>query len=181
MTNQQPTVTDTRGRSFACFAGALLAFIVNEDERILMLSSPKRPGQWEVINGALDAGETLLDGVLREVREEVGSAVQVRPLGVVHAYTYRWDDIVQYLMSIAFLLAYEGGEIQPGDDMAGSQFRWVSVEEVERGEIEVLVPEATVWMCRHAIALYRLLKDQPPADLQPLFDASTKNKYKQQD
>lgn len=177
MTNQQPTVTDTRGRAFACSAGALLAFIVNEDEKILMLSHPKRRGKWEVVNGALDAGETLLDGVLREVREEVGSDVRVRPLGVVHAYTYRWDDIVQYLQSVAFLLAYEGGEVVAGDDMAGSEIRWVSVDEVERGEVNVIVPDTPIWMCRRAIELYRLFKDQPPVELQPVFDSTTKNKY----
>jgi ADP-ribose pyrophosphatase YjhB (NUDIX family) len=177
--NQQPLVTDTRGRQFACSAAGVLAFIIDDQERFLLLSSPKRPGRWEVVNGALNAGETLLDGAIREIREEAGASIQVRPLGVVHAYTFRYDDIVQYMISIAFLFAYQGGEVIPGDDMGGSGVAWFTVEQIERGEIDVIVPQSPLFMFRHAVELYRLLKDKPDAELQPLYDASTRNKYSQ--
>jgi 8-oxo-dGTP pyrophosphatase MutT (NUDIX family) len=62
-----PTITSSEGRRFANAPAALLAFIVNEDERILMLSHPNSAGRWEVVNGALEHGETLLDGCLREI------------------------------------------------------------------------------------------------------------------
>jgi 8-oxo-dGTP diphosphatase len=175
--NQQPIVTDTRGRQFATSVAAVLALIINPDEQFLLLSSPKRPGQWEVVNGALDAGETLLAAALREVGEEAGTAVRVRPLGVVHAYTYRYDDIVQYLISISYLLAYEGGDVAAGDDMRGSQVGWFSLEQIERGDIDVIVPQQQGWLFRRALDMYRLLKDQPAVELQPHFDETTRNKY----
>ena len=56
----QPIITSAKGREFACFPGAVLAFIVNEQEEILMLAHPARKGYWEVINGAMDAGQTVL-------------------------------------------------------------------------------------------------------------------------
>jgi 8-oxo-dGTP pyrophosphatase MutT (NUDIX family) len=177
MPNQQPIITDTRGRQFATSVAAVLAFIVNADEQFLLLSSPKRPGQWEVVNGALDAGETLLAAALREVGEEAGMAVRVRPLGVVHAYTYRYDDAVQYLISVAYLLAYEGGEVAAGYDMRGSQVGWFSVDQIERGEVNVIVPQRLGWVFRRALELYRLLKNQPAVELQPHFDETTRNKY----
>jgi 8-oxo-dGTP pyrophosphatase MutT (NUDIX family) len=63
----QPTIQTADGkRNFACSPAAVIAYIINEDEEILFLSSPKRPSWWENINGALDAGESVLDGVLRE-------------------------------------------------------------------------------------------------------------------
>src|SRR5688572_13072672 len=98
MPNHQPIITAAHGkRTFACSAAAVLAFIVDAHERILLLAHPKRRGEWEVVNGALEAEETILDGVLREIREEVGPAVQVQPLGTVHAWTFWYDDTVQYM------------------------------------------------------------------------------------
>jgi 8-oxo-dGTP pyrophosphatase MutT (NUDIX family) len=177
MSDGQPIVVDTRGRRFSASVAGVMAIIIDADERFLMLSSPKRPDRWEVVNGALDGGETILDAVLREVSEEAGSEIRVRPLGVVHAYTYRYDDIVQHMISIAYLLACEGGEVRPGDDMAGSVVGWFSLEQIERGDIDVIVPQNSAWVFRRAAALYRLLKDQPSVELQPLFDATTRNKY----
>jgi 8-oxo-dGTP pyrophosphatase MutT (NUDIX family) len=177
MPNQQPIVTDTRGRRFACSAAGVLAFIVNDEGKFLLLSSPKRPNQWEVVNGALNSDETLLDAVLREIREEIGAAARVRPRGVVHAYTFRYDDVVQYMISVAFLLSFEGGEIVPSDDMTGSAARWFTVHELESGAVDVIVPAKPVWLFRHALSLYYLLKDQPQVELQPFYDATTKNKY----
>jgi 8-oxo-dGTP pyrophosphatase MutT (NUDIX family) len=37
---------------------------------LLLLESPRRPGWWEPVNGAVDDGETLLEAALREVHEE---------------------------------------------------------------------------------------------------------------
>lgn len=34
-----------------------------------------RPGQWDITAGAVDAGETSLDGALREAKEEVGLTI----------------------------------------------------------------------------------------------------------
>jgi 8-oxo-dGTP diphosphatase len=177
MSNQQPIVTDTRGRQFAYSAAGVLAFIINTDEQFLLLSNPKRPEAWEVMNGALDAGETILAAVLREVGEEAGGAVQVRPLGTLHTYTFRYDDIVQYMISVAYLLVYESGEIAAGDDMQGSEARWVTLDEIERGDVDVIVPQNQSWIFRRAVELYRLLKDQPDVELQPLYDETTRNKY----
>jgi ADP-ribose pyrophosphatase YjhB (NUDIX family) len=91
MPQQQPFMTAVQGaRRFACSAVAVQALILNADERILLLSAPTRNrlGEWQIISGGLEAAETVLDGVLREVREEAGPQVQVRPLGVVHAQTF---------------------------------------------------------------------------------------------
>ena len=168
MPNQQPFVTDASGtRQFACSAAAVLAFIVNEREEILLLSHPGRPGWWEVVNGALEAEATVLDGVLREVREEAGSGIRVRPLGTVHVATFRYDDNIQYMIDICYLLAYEGGEVCPGDDMAGSAYRWWSLEELTDEAVKLLVPsDHQKWLMRRAVELYRLWKTET-VELQP--------------
>ena len=81
----QPIMRDVHGRrTFACFPAAALACLVDPYERMLLLAHPQRRGEWEIVNGALEAGETIVEGVLREIREEVGAAARVRPLGSVH-------------------------------------------------------------------------------------------------
>jgi 8-oxo-dGTP pyrophosphatase MutT (NUDIX family) len=167
MTNQQPEITDASGRRrFATSVAAVLGFIVDAEERILMLAQPTTPDAWQVVNGSLEREETILECVLRETSEEAGEHLRVRPLGVIHACTIHFDANVRYLISIYWLLAYEGGEVTPGSDMAGSEVRWFSVDELESGEVEVLVPGGQRWIFRRAVELYRLLKDRPPVELQ---------------
>lgn len=60
MSLPQPVIIDAsgRGRQFACSAVALQAIIVNEQEQILLLASPRRyeAETWQVVSGALEAG-----------------------------------------------------------------------------------------------------------------------------
>ena len=159
----QPTITSADGtRHFACSPVALVMFIVDEEERILLLSSPpkrKRDNGWEAVSGALEAGETVLEGALRETREEIGRDVLVHPLGTVHAYTFHYDDNVRYMISLCYLMAYEGGRIVPGDDMLGCRYRWWSVGELEMENIAILqAPANRKWLLTRTIELYRLWK-----------------------
>ena len=177
MPNQQPVITDVTGtRQFACSPAAVLAFIVNERDELLLLSHPHRPGAWEVVNGALEREETLLDGVLREVREEVGPDIRVRPLGVLHAYTFAYDDHARYMLSLCYLLAYEGGRIVPGDDMAGSQVRWWSLAQVAEESLRLLVPRDQPWLLTRAVELHRLWRTSS-VELQPPYDPAARNKH----
>lgn len=169
----QPTVLSGKGRTLATSAIALQAIIMNENEQFLLLSSPRRNGrnEWQTVSGGLDAGETILDGTLREVREEVGG-VQVRPLAVLHSHTFHYDEQVPFMVGIYYLLHYEGGQIVPGDDMVGSDFRWWGLAELETA---VANHDATLhfsthlWMMHRAVKLHRLLKDEQveTAVLQP--------------
>ena len=166
MTGQQPFITAADGkRQFACSAVAVLVFLVNKKEEVLLLAHPKRGGGWEVVNGALEAGETVLAGALRETREEAGESVRVRPLGTVHAYTFRYDEKVEYMVTVGYLMAYKGGEVEPGDDMRGSEHRWWGLEELAEEDVELIVPEQR-WLIERAVELYRLWKERE-IDLQP--------------
>jgi ADP-ribose pyrophosphatase YjhB (NUDIX family) len=178
MTSNQPKILAANGkRQFACSPAAVLVFIVNEKEEILLLAHPKRAGGWEVINGALEAGETILEGALREMREEVGPGIHARPLGTVHASSFHYDTAVEYMLSLGFLMAYEGGAIEPGDDMAGSAYRWWSVEALEAENVQLIVPPGEKWLFRRAVELYRLWKDDE-VELQPRLFHPLKTKPK---
>lgn len=156
---QQPYITTAdEKRRFACSPAAILVFIVNEQEEILLLAHPKRGGSWEVVNGALEAQETIVEGALRETREEIGEEVQVRPLGTVHIWTFHYDERVRYMISVGYLMAYDGGSVKPGDDMAGSRYRWWSIDELAEKNVKILIPPEGEWIIERAIECYRMWK-----------------------
>jgi hypothetical protein len=70
------------------------------------------------------------------------------------------------MLGTYYLFAYQGGEIRPGDDMAGSAYRWWSLAELD-DEKPVCHVTAKRWMLERAIELYRLWRDGPEQPLQP--------------
>jgi 8-oxo-dGTP diphosphatase len=60
--------------------------VVISDGRTLLIrrGSPPMVGQWSIPGGMLEVGETLLDGVRRELREETG--VEVRVLDLIEVF-----------------------------------------------------------------------------------------------
>ncbi len=143
------------GREFAAFAVAVYAFVMRTPDDVLLL---RRRGarDWEVPSGALETGETPLAGLARELREELGPAVQYRVLGPVHAGAFAFDRSIPNMISIGFAVEYLGGEIQPGDDMAGAEWAWMSGDEVAARE-DVAVP-ADRALFRRAAELMRHLR-----------------------
>ena len=157
MRSLQPLISSKKGaRRFACSA------VVSPEETTLLLSSPTRNpnGAWQVVSGALEAGETVLQGTLREAHEELGSDIRLRPLGTIHVQTFHYDENVQYMIAIYYLLAYEGGAIHPGDDMQGSQYRWWSLDKLDNENVNIVVPPSQKWILKRAIELYRLWKEE---------------------
>lgn len=171
MPNKQPFVTTlgSNPRQFVTVPVALQAIIVNSEEKILLLSSPTRKLGWQLVTGAMEADETVLEGTRREVAEEVGPDVRVKPLGSVHAQSFRYDENVPYMLSHFYLFSYEGGSIVPGDDMIGSEFRWWALDELEDDTIHFHVT-AQAWILNRAIQLYRLWRNEPERPLQPPVD-----------
>jgi 8-oxo-dGTP pyrophosphatase MutT (NUDIX family) len=163
---QPPAISATSGRSFATFPAAVVVALVNGREELLLLESKKRRGSWEPVNGAVEADETLLGAAMREVREEAGSDVRVRPLGVVHATTFSYDAQVRRMISVVYVMAYEGGEVQPGDDMAGSRFRWATLDAIASEGVNLIPPLDEVWLRQRTVDLYRLWEREPARSLQ---------------
>lgn len=51
---------------------SVLVVIFTADLEVLLLERADHPGYWQSVTGSREAGETLLDTALREVREETG-------------------------------------------------------------------------------------------------------------
>ena len=162
----QPELVGRNGRRFPGFAAAVLVFLIDpSSRRFLLLSSPPKRGRpgWEVVNGGLEAGESLLEGVRREVAEEAGPSVRMSVLGAVHSWTWRYDDAVTHMLSLAFVASYLGGDVVPGDDMAGSTVWWATLDELRASSV-ALIPE-DVWIFERALQCFDLWVDGPVGEV----------------
>lgn len=158
------------GRRFAAFAAAVVVWVVDDRERILVLSSPRRPGIWEVVNGAMEAGESVLEAALRETREEAGAQVRVKPLGAFHVESFDYSSETQKMLSICYLVRYLGGDVQPGDDMQGSAHAWWTLAELAKQHERCVPPLDRPFLGQRAIEAFRAWRDQD-VELQPGFSA----------
>jgi len=101
--------------------------IILKRDRILMAQRGKQPlkGWWSLPGGALEAGERLVDGVCREVREETG--LEVRPLGILEVFERIMRDSSgapeYHYVLIDYLCRITGGDLRPGDDVCAVE--WV--------------------------------------------------------
>jgi A/G-specific adenine glycosylase len=97
------------------------AGIIWKDDRLLITRRPPKGllgGLWEFPGGKLEPGEKLEDCLKREIREELGIAVEVQTLltSVEHAYTH-------FRITLhAFECRYRGGRIQC---IGIDAYRWI--------------------------------------------------------
>ncbi len=94
--------------------------LIYDRGRILLAQRGKPPlmGQWSLPGGLVETGETLADGVCREVREETG--LEVKPLGVLEIFERIMRDASgapeYHYVLIDYVCAVMGGALAAGDD-----------------------------------------------------------------
>ncbi len=119
------------------------AVIKDDAGRLLLIKRGHEPaaGRWSIPGGRIEAGESDVDALVREVREETGLEVAAgRLLGAVQrpGLAGAVVDIRDYLAVVT------GGELAAGDDAADA--RWVPAAQVAlmdaRGELTSGLTEA---------------------------------------
>jgi 8-oxo-dGTP diphosphatase len=112
------------------------AILLNRD-RILMAQRGKEPlkGWWSLPGGALETGESLADGVRREIREETG--LEIRPLGVLEIFERIMRDsngeAEYHYVLIDYVCRIVGGTLRAGDDVC--RVEWVRRSELVKLQI----------------------------------------------
>ncbi|MDD5035960.1 MAG: NUDIX domain-containing protein [Methylococcaceae bacterium] len=105
------------------------AIVFDGRERVLLIRRGKPPalGQWHVPGGKLEAGESLVEGCRREVKEETGVEVSIGP---IMAVVERRQEGFHYLIVdfLAHLIDPDRNDILPADDASAAA--WVAETEL---------------------------------------------------
>ena len=111
-----------------------LGAAIVRDRQVVLVRRASEPlrGQWSLPGGMLELGETLRQGIAREVLEETGLKVRVEQVLDV------FDSIVPdttgrtqfHYVLIDFLCVPVGGELRAGSDV--SQVGWAGEDELEQ-------------------------------------------------
>ncbi len=101
-----------------------------ENGRALVTIRGREPekGRLDLPGGFLEVGEHPADGLVREIREELGVEAEVVGKSVLQA-THTYGEDGDWVLAIGFRVRIAGGEIHPADDVAG--VRWVSLGEID--------------------------------------------------
>jgi ADP-ribose pyrophosphatase YjhB (NUDIX family) len=106
-----------------------------------------RMGEWSIPGGMLELGETLRDGVAREIQEETGLQVKSEEvLDVFDSIVTDADGKTQYhYVLVDYLCSVTGGELRAASDV--SEARWATLEEV----VSLVKREITVGVIRKGL------------------------------
>jgi 8-oxo-dGTP diphosphatase len=107
--------------------------VVIDGERVLLIRRGNEPmkGQWSLPGGALEVGETLVEGVRREVLEETG--LEVEPVALIEVFdriARDPDGRVQFhYVLVDYLCRVSGGTLCCSTDATDA--RWALREELD--------------------------------------------------
>jgi ADP-ribose pyrophosphatase YjhB (NUDIX family) len=118
------------GRSWYRNSVPSVGAAIVEDGKALVTVRAREPekGKVDVPGGFLDVGEHPVDGLERELREELGIEAEVLGDPVLLAtHTYGPDGV--WVLAIGFRVKIAGGDLEPADDVA--EVRWISAKEID--------------------------------------------------
>ena len=95
--------------------------VVIHEERALLIRRGSAPleGEWSIPGGMLEVGETILEGVQRELKEE--TAIEVRVLDLIEVFERLTRDdggrLKYHFVILDYLCEVVQGEAQAGSDV----------------------------------------------------------------
>lgn len=114
-------------RNSAPTAGAVIV----KGGRALVTVRAREPekGRIDVPGGFLHAGEHPVDGVRREVKEELGIEIETDVSQCLTMAPHRYGEDGDFVLALGFKARLVSGEPKPTDDVAG--IKWVTKEELD--------------------------------------------------
>ena len=114
---------------------AVVLSAVVEGGNILLIRRTREPyrGLWAIPGGKIEFGETAVDAVVRETREETGLTARFLHWGGVATETMAGPDgsVGAHFLLFIGVLAVDGGGLRDGPE---GRLRWFSPAEVAGGE-----------------------------------------------
>jgi ADP-ribose pyrophosphatase YjhB (NUDIX family) len=127
--------------------------VVVQNGRVVLVRRAKAPrmGEWSIPGGMLELGETLRDGVAREIEEETGLRVKSEEvLDVFDSIVTDAEGKTQYhYVLVDYLCSVTGGELRAASDV--SEARWATLDEA----LSLVKREITVGVIRKGLGTAR--------------------------
>ena len=124
------TAPDARAYPDRPFLAVSAAII--RDGRVLVARRARGPalGVWTMPGGVVEAGETLLEALVREIQEETAIAIEPVALAGHREVMVRDDDkrVSRHFVILCFAARWIAGEPQLNDEL--SEARWLKLEEL---------------------------------------------------
>lgn len=100
-----------------------------KDGKVLLAKRAIEPykGDYDVLGGFLDFGETAEEAVRRELKEEVG--LEVKSMKFFRTYVDRYGKDGEHTLGLFFIVEAEGTPIAT-DDVAACE--WIPIEELDK-------------------------------------------------
>jgi NADH pyrophosphatase NudC (nudix superfamily) len=101
--------------------------IVEKEGKILMVQEKKKfcYGKWNIPAGHLDPNETIIEGAIREIREETGCEVKATGVAIVANKVMPDDVLVEIIFSTK--LVNEDIKINPDEIL---DVKWIDKEDI---------------------------------------------------
>ena len=107
--------------------------VVVQDGQVLIVKRAHEPrkGEWSLPGGIVELGETLVEALKRELKEETGLDVDVGDVVEVFDRVHRLDGRIQYhFVIVDYLCRPIGGTLCASDD--AEDVAWVASGDIER-------------------------------------------------
>ena len=119
------------GRSWYPSSSPTAGCVIVSNGKALITKRARDPerGRYDIPGGFLHAGEEVLDGLRRELREELDVEIDVGLEDLKQITPHAYGDEGDYTLAMGFLARLSSGEPRAGDDVG--QIRWVSLDEID--------------------------------------------------
>lgn len=107
------------------------AFIYKDNRALIVKRSETEtfaPGHWELPGGSIEYGETVEDGITREIKEETGLNVNLG--NTFHQFTYVSDRSETHYIEVIVMANLQDPEQEVKlNPLEHSEYKWVTKEE----------------------------------------------------
>ena len=125
---------------------AAKACILNKDNQLLLVRESNsyldasNVGKWDIPGGRLDVSETLKEGLLREVREEVGLSVTSYDLFDVHDTFVEKNNERWHIVRLFYKVSCDNTAVKLSTDH--DAYAWIDLDKVIKhpGFIQNMIP-----------------------------------------
>ncbi len=119
---------------FGCFWLSVKAVVVNqEQQKVLVLKRSKKEkfhtGAYDLPGGHVDKGESVVECLKREIKDETGLEVEVGDILAVREYP-KEHEMFDKIKALRFIAYYKDGEVELSKEHSG--FEWMTFDEVSR-------------------------------------------------